>query len=169
MSKDKSGVNNLEWPAGFLQQLQVFAVRHNCLPKVNGAVDDALLLLTLQDTRDDGLGGDPVTSVVHHDCPKSVQTLHVHCAVSPYSVQVVGGRSMGCGVPAKLTIVVPHIKAKAEEDVVPDEHLHACFLAGVDGHHVAINDCHGASSGGCCKVTVDLQEENRDYLSYLFS
>uniref|UniRef100_A0A3Q3IKS0 Uncharacterized protein n=1 Tax=Monopterus albus TaxID=43700 RepID=A0A3Q3IKS0_MONAL len=57
-----------------------------------------------------------------------------------------------------LTIVVPHIEAKAEEDVVPDEHLHARFFTRVDSHDVAINYCHGASSGSCCKVTVDLQD-----------
>lgn len=160
-----SRVTDLEWPAGLLQQLQVFAVRHDCLPKVDGAVDDALLLLSLQDTRDDGLGCDAVASVVHHDRPQSVQTLHVHSPVSPYSIQVIGGRSVSSGVSSQLTIVVPYVEAQAEEDVVPDEHLHACFLSGVDGHYVAVDDCHGASCGSCCEVTVDLQEKNtRRYL-----
>lgn len=150
-------ITDLKWPAGLLQQLQVFGVRHNSLSEVNGAVDDALLLLTLQDTWDDGLGCDTVAPVVHHYCPKCVQTLHIHRTVSPYSVQVISGRGMGSGISAQLTIVIPHIEAQAKEDVVPDEHLHARLLAGIDGHNVSIDDCHGASSGSCGKVTVDLQ------------
>lgn len=164
LSRDSGRVTDLEWPAGLLQQLQVFAVRHNRLSKVDGAIDDALLLLTLQDAGDDGLGGDTVASVVHHYCPQSVQTLHIHCPVSPYAIQVIGGRGVGGGIPTQLTIVVPHIEAQAKEDVVPDEHLHACFLTGVDGHYVAIDDRHGASSGSGCKVTVDLKEGKKEVL-----
>lgn len=131
-------------------------MRHHSLPKVNGAIDDALLLLALQDTWDDGLGGDTIASVVHHDCPESVQTLHVHGPVSPHSIQVIGGCGVSGGISAQLAIVIPHIEAQAEEDVVPDEHLHAGFLTRIDGHDVAVYDCHGATSGSCSKVTVNL-------------
>ena len=140
---------------------------HDRLAEVNGAVDNALLLLTLQDPRDDGLGGDTVAPVVHHHGAQSVQTLHVHRAVCPHAVQVVGGGGMGGRVSAQLAVVVAHVEAQAEEDVVPDEHLHARLLARVDGHHVAIDYRHGAPGGGRGKVTVDLRERDmEDKLSW---
>ena len=67
---------------------------------------------------------------------------------------------MGRRVPAQLAVVVAHVEAQAEEDVVPDEHLHAGLLAGVDGHHVAVDDGHGAAGGGRREVTVDLRESS---------
>lgn len=136
-------------------------MRHNRLSKINGAVDDALLLLSLQDPWDDGLCSYSIASVVHYYCPQGVETLHIHRPVSTYSVQVISRRSMGGSIATELTIVVPHVEAQTEEDVVPDEHLHARFLAGVDRHNIAINDCHGPTSGSSCKVTVDLYSRKK--------
>lgn len=57
------------------QQLQVPRVRHHCLAEVNGAVDDTLLLVPLQDAGDDGLGRDTVAAVIHHHRAQRVQPL----------------------------------------------------------------------------------------------
>lgn len=148
---------HLEWSTGPLQKLQVLPMRHHCLPKVDRPVDNALLLLSLQNARDDRLGRDTVTTIVHHHGPQGVQPLHVYGPVSPDTVEVVGGRSVRGSVPAQLAVVVTDVEAQGEEDVVPDKHLHTCLLARVDGHHVAVNHRHGTASGSSRKVTVDLE------------
>lgn len=55
---------HLQRPARLLEQLQVLVVGHHSLSEINGAIDDALLLLALQDAGDDGLGGDTVAPAV---------------------------------------------------------------------------------------------------------
>lgn len=162
-SVDSIQVTHFEGPAGFVQQLQVLVVRDDSLSEVNRAVDDALFLLSLQDAWDDGLGGDAVAPVVHYNCPQRVQTLHVYRSVSPDSVQVVSGCGVSGSITAQLAVVVPHVEAQAEEDVVPDEHLHAGLLTWVDGHHVAVYDCHCTASCSGSKVTVNLSKGNISY------
>ena len=53
------------------------------------------------------------------------------------TLQIVPGSHKRSRVPAQVLVVILHIKTQAEENVVPDEHLHLCLLPGVDGHHVS--------------------------------
>lgn len=69
-------------------QLKVLLVGDNRLAKVNGSVNDRLLLLTLQDARYDGLGSDTVPTVVNDDRAQGVEPLHVHRAVHADAHQV---------------------------------------------------------------------------------
>ena len=55
--------------------------------KVDGSVDDGLLLLPLQDPGDDGLGGDAEPSVVDHHRAKGVKTLQVDRVVDFHTLQ----------------------------------------------------------------------------------
>ena len=73
--------HDLELAAGLLEEVDVLGVGDDRLAKVDGSVDDALLLLSLQDTWDDGLGGDAVAAVVHHHGAQGVEALEVHSVV----------------------------------------------------------------------------------------
>lgn len=145
---------------GLLQKLQILGVRHYSLAKVNGSVDDALLLFSLQDARNDGLRGYAVTPVVHHHCAKGVEPLHVYSAVRPYPVQVIGGGGVGGSIATQLPVVVTYVEAQAEENVVPDEHLHARLLSGVDRHDVAVNHRHRATRGRRGEIAMNLRNRN---------
>ena len=55
------------------------------------------------------------------------------------TLKVVPGSHEGGRIPAQILVVILHVKAQAEEDVVPDEHLHLGLLPRVDGHHVSLS------------------------------
>jgi hypothetical protein len=57
-------------------------------------------------------------------------------------LEVIPGCDKGGGVPAQVLVVVLDVEAEAEEDVVPDEHLHLRLLTGVDRHHVPCIQSH---------------------------
>lgn len=93
---------DLQLVAGLLQQVQVLALRDNRLAEVNGAADDGLLLLPLQDAGDDRLGGDPVAPVVeHHHGAQGEQALQVHRVVDLDALQVVPRGDIGSRVPPR--------------------------------------------------------------------
>lgn len=148
---------HLQRATGLLQKLQILWMRHNSLAKVDGSVDDALLLFPLQDARNDGLRGYTVTSVVHYHRAKGVKPLHVYSTVRPHPVQIIGGGGMGSGIATQLPVMVTHVEAQAEKNVVPDEHLHARLLSRIDRHDVAVNHRHCATR--CCgsKIAMNLE------------
>ena len=49
------------------------------------------------------------------------------------------------------------IETEAEEDVVPQEHLHLGVLSGVNRHDVTVDNRHGATGRRDDEVTVHLQ------------
>lgn len=151
---------HLQGAAGLLQKLQILGMGHYGLAEVNGAIDDTLLLLPLQDARNDGLSSYTVTSVVHHHRSQGVEPLHIHSTVCPHPVQVIGGGSMGGSVPAQLPVVVAYIKSQAEENVVPDEHLHTRLFSRIDRHDVAINHRHRTTRRRSSKVTMNLRNRS---------
>lgn len=57
-------------------------------------------------------------------------------------------RYEGCSVTSQILVMIAHIEAEREEDIIPYEHLHLWFLAGVDCHYVPIDYGHGAA---CCR------------------
>ncbi len=61
-------------------------------------------------------------------------------------LEVIPGCDKGGCVPAQVLVVVLDVEAQAEEDVVPDEHLHLCLLTGVDRHHVPCIQSHNILS-----------------------
>lgn len=81
-------------------ELHILGVGQHGGAEVDAAVDDALLLLLLQDAGDDGLRGDAVPAVVHHHRAQRVQPRRVHRAVHAHALQVVALRTEG--KPGKL-------------------------------------------------------------------
>ncbi|TNN66418.1 hypothetical protein EYF80_023325 [Liparis tanakae] len=88
--------------------------------------------------RNDGLSDNTDAPIVHHSRPECVKTLHVYrrvrleqsnrsVAVSAYlsSPQVAGGSSVSSCVAPQGAVVLGDVEPEAEEQVVPDEHLHA--------------------------------------------
>lgn len=70
-------------------QLHVLGVREDGLAEVDATIDDALLLLLLQDAGDDGLRSDTEAAVVDDHGAQSVEPLQVHCAVHAHALQVI--------------------------------------------------------------------------------
>lgn len=62
----------------------------------------------------------------------------------------------GRGVSTQVFVMVADVKSEREENVVPNEHLHLRLLAGIDRHHVAVDDGHRAARGRCHEVAVNL-------------
>ena len=70
-------------------QLLVFVTSNYSLAKVYWPINDRFLLFSLQDTRDDGLCGDTVTTVIYHYGTQRVQTIDVHAIVGFYTLKIV--------------------------------------------------------------------------------
>lgn len=64
-------------------------MRENSSSEVNAAIHDALFLLLLEDTRDDGLGSHSVASVVHHHGAQGVKAGSIYRAVNANALKVV--------------------------------------------------------------------------------
>ncbi len=80
---------NFEGTGRLLQQLLVFVVRHNGLAEVDGAVDDGLLLFSLQDPGDDRLGRDAVPAVINHHGAQCEKPLWIDARVRLHALQVI--------------------------------------------------------------------------------
>ena len=85
-----------------------------------------------------GLGGDTVSSVVQYHSAQSEETLQVLCVVHHDTLQVVARGHEGGRISAKLFVMILHVETKAEEDVVPDEHLHLGFFPRIYCHHISL-------------------------------
>ncbi len=150
--------HNLQRLAGLVQQLQVALIGHHRLAKVNRPVHHRLLLVALQNARDDALGGHSVALVVHHRRRQRIEALNVNGGVGAHAVQVVAGGGKGGRVPSQLLVVISNVKTEAEEDVVPDEHLHLRVLARVQCHDVPVDDGHRPPRSSGHKVRVHLKD-----------
>jgi len=109
--------------AHLLQQLVVLFTGGAGLAEVGGAVDDRLLLVFVEDARDDRLGCDAVALVVDDNCAECVQAVDVKDIEGANALEVVDGRGVGGVVASEVEVVVFDVEAKTEEHVIPDEHL----------------------------------------------
>ena len=88
-----------------------------------------------------------------------------HILISPAGVdvwiylsssQVAGGSSVSSSVAPQWSVVLRYVEPQAEEDVVPDEHLHMRRLTGVYRHDVTVDHGHSTLCCSGYKVTVGL-------------
>lgn len=63
---------------------------------------------------------------------------------------------MSSRVASERAVVLRYVEPQAEEEVVPDEHLHVRRLRRVQRHDATVDDGHSTSRGGGDKVTVGL-------------
>lgn len=83
--------------------------------------------------------------------------MEVDRIVHAHTLQIIARRDESGWIAAQVFVVIAYVEAQREENIVPDEHLHFCLLARIDGHHVSIDYSHSAASGCGDKITMHLK------------
>lgn len=105
------------------QQLNVFLVSDDCFSVVYRTVHNRLVLLFLEDSRNNRLSHDTVPSVLDNYRSQRIEPVDVSAEVGLHTLEVVDESHVSCGVPSDILVMISDVEAHRKENVVPDEHL----------------------------------------------